>query len=305
MTAIAVVGAGPLGASTAYHLARGGASVTVVSDAGSSDAAYHASGGSVCWHRPDPRRAALIRQTAEFVRAAVAAGAPIRCRDTPYLFLTEGVLVPALNIGSADLVSYLLAEAERSGAERADVGRVVAVERSGDHHVVRGDRGTLAAGVVVLAMGTGNREVLPGLDGTWEKRQLFVLDLAVDDHRAALPHTVAAVDDGYAYVFVKEFDEGLRVVVGQEDVVEDHDHSGPVDHLAALLDRGVGALFPFLRDAAVERVLWGLDWADKLPHLSSHGAGILSINCGSAVRACVPAGQATAEAAMRALEASI
>jgi hypothetical protein len=83
------------------HLARRGLAVTV---AASMDlpGAFHSSGGSLCWYRPDPHRAAAIEATAAFVRDAVAAGAPIDCRDVPYLFVHEGVPAPALNVSSFD-----------------------------------------------------------------------------------------------------------------------------------------------------------------------------------------------------------
>lgn len=297
---IAVVGAGPLGAATAYHLARRGHPVTVVSQ-DRPDAAFRSSGGSICWHRPDPRRAAAIRETAMFVRAAVAAGAPIDCREVPYLFLTHGVLVPALNVASGDVVEHLLGEARGAGATQIDLGPVSAIERAGGGHRVVCDAGTVDAAVAVVALGAGNAAVVPGLVPEWEKRQLFVLDLPVDDDRAALPHMIAAVGDGHAYVFVKRFDDGMRVVVGQEDVVVDEDPTGPVDHFGALVDAGVGTAFPFVCAAEVEQILWGVDWPGKLPHVEASAPGLLTVNCGSAVRVCIAAGRAAADAATAAL----
>jgi glycine/D-amino acid oxidase-like deaminating enzyme len=298
---IVVAGAGPLGAATAYHLARRGVQVAVVSQ-DRPDAAFRNSGGSICWHRPDPRRAAAIRETADFVRAAVADGARIRCRDVPYLFLNEGVQVPALNVDSGDLVDHLLAEAEREGARRVDLGAVTGIVHGDDGHIVVCDGGAVRAGAVVVALGAGNRGVVDRNPVAWEKRQLFVLDLPVGDDRAGLPHTIAAVGDGYAYVFVKRFDVGLRVVVGQERVVEDDVATGQVDHFDDLLDAGVADHFPFLREATVERVLWGLDWPGKLPHVEQHGPRVFSVNCGSAVRACIAGGRAAADAVTAALD---
>ena len=296
-----VAGPGPLGAATAYHLARRGTPVVIVGR-DRPGAAFLNSGGSICWHRPDPRKAAVIRETAEFVRDAIANGARIRCRDVPYLFLTEGVQVPALNIDSADLVSHLLTEAEEAGAQRLDVGDVQGVDASGGRTTLRCDGGDVSGSVVMLALGTANAGLVPGLDLLWEKRQLFVLDLPVDTDRARMPHTITAVGDGCAYVFVKEFDDGLRVVVGQEDIVDDDDPAGPVDHFEVLLDGGVADRFPFLRDAGVERILWGLDWSGKLPDVQEHQRGVLTVNCGSAVRACIAAGRAAADAAMAAMD---
>lgn len=298
---IVVAGAGPLGAATAFHLARRGAPVSVVSQ-DRPDAAFRNSGGSICWHRPDPRRAAAIRETADFVRAAVADGAGISCREVPYLFLHDGVLVPALNVDSGGLVDHLLAEAERAGAVRVDLGAVTGIEDADDGPIVVCDQDTVHARAVVVALGAGNPGVVHGHPVAWEKRQLFVLDLPVGDDRAGLPHTIAAVGEGYAYVFVKRFGDGLRVVVGQEDLVEDDDTTGPVDHFAELLDTGVAEHFPFLRGATVEHILWGLDWPGKLPRVQQHGSRVVSVNCGSAVRACIAGGRAAADAIMTALD---
>ncbi|CAA9216427.1 MAG: hypothetical protein AVDCRST_MAG41-261 [uncultured Corynebacteriales bacterium] len=298
---VAVVGAGPIGAATAYGLTRLGVPGVTLVGGEAGHPAYRSSGGSVCWHRDDPAKAAMIRATADFVRDRVAAGAPIGVRETPYLFLDAGVLVPALNIAAADLVADLAGLAAAGGAERADLGTVRRVEPAGGGHRVVGDAGTLDAEVVVLALGTGNPAVLgeralPGGPAPVEKRQLFVLDLPVGPERAGLPHLVAAVGAGWAYVFVKQTPDGLRLLLGQEDLIEDADLTGPVDHLAELLDAGVADRFPFLRGAAAERVLWGVDHVDKHPSVVAHARGLLSVHCGSAVRSCVPIGQRAAAA---------
>jgi glycine/D-amino acid oxidase-like deaminating enzyme len=159
---------------------------------------------------------------------------------------------------------------------------------------VVGERGTVDAAVVVLALGTGNAALADGPRPELEKRQLFVLDLPVTEQRAGLPHLVAPVGDGYAYVFVKQTSDGLRLLLGQEDIVDDRDLSGPVDHLAELLAAGVADRFPFLRGAAATEVLRGLDVVAKLPVVTERGPGLLTVNCGSAVPACVPIGERAA-----------
>lgn len=301
---VAVVGAGPLGAATALALA-GRVGEVVLVDGGDAPAAWRSSGGSVCWHRSDPTKADLIRRTADAITARVADGAPLRVRSRPYLLLEQGVLVPALNVASADVVADLVARAECGGVRRVDVGRVHAVARRGPGWGVEGERGTVDAGVVLLAAGAGNVDLMPGLPRRLEKRQLYVLDLPVDDARARLPHIVAKVGPGAVYAFVKEFDDGPRVVVGQEDLVADDDESGPTDHWPALLAAGLADALPFIASARPERILWGLDWADKLPHLATAPGDptLLSVNCGSAVRVCVAVGELAAAAVARAATA--
>jgi glycine/D-amino acid oxidase-like deaminating enzyme len=300
--AIAVVGAGPIGAATAHELALRGVPDVVLACGGPDDgpAAYPQSGGSVCWHRPDPDKAAAIEETASYLRSAVEAGAPIRVRTAPYLLLETGVLAPALNVTAADLVAHLTASAGRAGVATVTTGPVTAVRRAGPGYRVIGEQSTVDAQVVVLALGTGNLALVPDLPRELEKRQLFVLDLPVDGRRADLPHIVAPIGDGYAYCFVKEFDNGLRLVLGQEELVEDTDTTGPVDYLDALHAR-VDTTFPFLAGARAERILWGLDWTTKAPALGGDGAGLITVNCGSAVRACLSIGRAAATAATAAL----
>lgn len=291
-TPVAVLGSGPIGAATAYALTRSGAEGVVLVGGDAGPAAYRSSGGSISWYRNDPEKTAMIERTARFVRERVAAGAAIRLADRPYLLLDAGVQVPALNVAATDLVADLI---QLSGAAREDLGRITAVEPAGDGYRVTGDRGTLEAGQVVLALGTGNLDLVD-LDVKVEKRQLFVLDLPVDEGRAALPHLVTPVGPGYAYVFVKDTRNGLRLLLGQEDLIADDRLDGPVDHLAELLDAGVADRFPFLRGAAAEQVLWGVDLVEKLPRIVEHAPGFLSVNCGSAVRACVAIGERVAAA---------
>lgn len=299
---VAVVGRGPIGAATAHRLAVAGVrDVVLVGTDGAGEPAYLSSGGSVCWHRSDRVKAAMIQRTAEFVRARAAAAAPVRVRETPYLFLDSGVLVPALNVAAADVVADLVGLATGAGVAAADVGPVGAVEPVAGGHRVVGATGAVEARVVVLALGAGNPALVPQLPARLEKRQLFVLDLPVDELRAALPHVVAPVGPGYAYVFVKDTPAGLRVVVGQEDLVADEDLTGPVDSYGELLAAGVGDRFPFLRPAGVERILWGVDWAGKLPEVVEHRPGLLTVNCGSAVRACVAIGEQVAATVQRTL----
>jgi glycine/D-amino acid oxidase-like deaminating enzyme len=300
---VAVIGTGPIGASAAWQLAAGGTDVLLVGPDPAADAkgAYLSSGGSVCWHRPDPAKAERIRRTAEFVTDRVAAGAPIRVRPTPYLFLDAGICAPALNVNAADLVAELVRLGAGAGVRRADAGRVNRVRRVEGGHEVTGTGGTVTARVVVLALGAANPSLVPWLPARLEKRQLFVLDLPVSPERAALPHLVLPVGDGYAYAFVKEFDDGLRMVVGQEELVEDGDLSGPVDHFAEVLDAGLADRLPFLRGARVERILWGVDWTDKDPFIAGREPGLFTVNCGSAVRSCVAIGREAAAALQPAL----
>jgi glycine/D-amino acid oxidase-like deaminating enzyme len=320
---IAVVGAGPIGAAATYHLARAGvAGVALVGGRDPGPAAYRQSGGCICWHRRDPQLSADIEETANFVRNAVRAGAEIRVRETSYLFLNTGVAVPALNIAAPDLVRHLSGRALEAGAAGVDVGTVTAVDRHPGGYRVVGDGGTVTARSVLLCLGTGNLGVaaglVPGLLPQLEKRQLFVLDLPVDADRAGLPHVIVPFNGGHVYLFVKEVDGRLRLTLGQEDALEEelpgedgaehdgpgHDgpeHDGAVDQLPALLAAGLAERLPFLAGARTERILCGVDWSAKKLTVHSDGAGLTTLNCGSAVRSCVALGRRGARVALDAL----
>lgn len=296
---IAVVGAGPVGSATAWHLSRMQPGVGVVARSRAHEAdTFRQSGGSVCWHRPDPAKAAAIEETARFIQDQARAGAPIRVRETPYLFLDDGTVAPALNVAAADLVDHLRRDAPDTAA--LDVGDVRAVERHGAHYRVVGDSGDATARVVVLALGTATATLVPSLTGAIEKRTLMVLDVPVGPERAQLPHLVARLGDGYVYTFVKEVDGELRLLLGQEDLVDD-DSDGPVDQLPELMRQGLAARLPFLEGAHTERILWGTDWVAKTPVQVQETPGLISLTCGSAVRSCYALGRQAAAAAQEAL----
>ncbi|HEY6744386.1 MAG TPA: hypothetical protein VI357_01585 [Mycobacteriales bacterium] len=48
-------------------------------------------------------------------------------------------------------------------------------------------------------------------------------------------------------------------------------------------------------------MLWGVDRAEKLPAITAHRPGLISVGCGSAVRACVPVGERAAAVVAAAL----
>lgn len=296
--AIAVVGTGPIGSAAAYHLAQRRVPDVVQVEGSAGRAAFPQSGGSVSWHRPDPVRSQAIEETARFIRSEVAAGAPIRMRDEPYFYLDTGEVVDGVNIEADDLVTHLRRSAD--GVAAVDVGEIRAVEPGDGRHRVVGTTGEVEAAVVLLALGAANLGLSPGLTGAVEKRQLLVLDLPVGRNQERLPHVIASLGDGFVYVFVKEIDGELRFVVGQEDIIEDDDHTGPIDYLPELFDAGLTERFPFLAEATTDEVRWGTDWASKDPHIHESVPGLISVNCGSAVRSCIEVGRAAADAVVNA-----
>ena len=297
---IAIVGAGPIGAATAYQL-RGADVALVARREPDIDDTYRRSGGSICWHRPDPDRAMAIAETAQFVSDSVRDGASIRVRDAPYLFLDTGAFVPGLNVFAPDLVEHLLA---RAAPPRLDLGAVTAVEAGRGRYRIIGTGGEVTARVVVLACGTGNLALMPVLRAPVEKRSLMVVDVPVDEPRRNMPHIVSRLGAGYVYSFVKEHDGQLRIHVGQEDLVHD-EAAGPVDHLPALTRAGLAERLPFLDGARTLDVLWGTDFVHKDPLVVREGSGLISVTCGSAVRSCLHLGRRAAMEAAEALDATV
>jgi hypothetical protein len=51
--------------------------------------------------------------------------------------------------------------------------------------------------------------------------------------------------------------------------------------------------------------MWGLERAQKMPHVGRHGDGLFSVNCGSAVRVCLPVGRLAADVVVDALAEAI
>jgi hypothetical protein len=121
-----------------------------------------------------------------------------------------------------------------------------------------------------------------------KKRQIFVLDTPVNKFNENMPHTIVPVgDDGYGFVFVKNIDGNKKIVLGQEDIVEDTDESGPVNYYDQLTSSDFGKIMPFLKKAKVEKILWGIDAGNKTLDIVINKDGLIAAHCGSAVRSCV------------------
>ncbi|MEI7059055.1 FAD-dependent oxidoreductase [Nocardioides sp. CCNWLW239] len=295
---VVICGAGPIGAATAYFLARPDLRVVVLDldpeDDPANLATYRYSGGSIRWTWPDPVKREMTTETEKFIRG-VTSDADLAMLENPYHLLHTGELIPAINVSATRLVGLLRDQAQELGVQFIDGAAVTGVRPDGPGHVVETARGTIRAARVLGAMGAANASVFPQTSATPEKRQLFVLDLPVPPEREQMPHTIVPVGDGFGYVFVKLVDGRLRVLVGQEDIVEDDDTSGPVDHWTTILDRGLAATLPWLRDARVDDILWGVDTAQKTLVVDEPTPGLLIANCGSAIRSAAWLGRTLAE----------
>ncbi|MGH8964455.1 MAG: NAD(P)/FAD-dependent oxidoreductase, partial [Actinomycetes bacterium] len=295
---VVICGAGPIGAATAYFLARTDLRVVVINFEPDDDpahlATYRYSGGSIRWTWPDPVKREMTTQTEQFIRG-LAPDADLAMLQNSYHLLHTGELIPALNVSATRLVGLLREQAQEVGVRLVNDTAVTGVRPNGVGHIVETSRGTIRANRVLGAMGAANASVFPQVSAGAEKRQLFVLDLPVPPEREQMPHTIVPVGDGFGYVFVKLIDGRLKVLVGQEDIVEDTDTSGPVDHWKTILDRGLAETLPWLRDAGVDDILWGVDTAQKTLVVDEPSPGVLVASCGSAIRSAAWLGRTLAE----------
>ncbi|GIW10236.1 MAG: FAD-binding oxidoreductase [Chloroflexi bacterium] len=291
---IAVLGSGPIGATSAYLLThQTNRRIALIAQEPQEDhrATYRFSGGSIRLYWDDPRKAQAVAETAALIRQLHQDGVELDLLENGYVFVHRGRWAPSLNLSGAKLIRHLLACAVERGLTRVSGAEIEQLTTGGSGYRVLTSVGEVRARAVVLALGTENQRFLPELELEVEKRQLFVLDLPVDEHRARFPHLVVPLGEGVVFVFIKRFDGELRVVVGQEDVVAHQATAGPEEYFGDLLRLGLGAQLPFLREARVERVLWGFDVKHKLPQIVHPAPGLVAVNCGSALRSCAYIGR--------------
>ena len=125
---VIVVGAGILGASAAYHLARAGAEVTIV-DAAHEGRATAAGAGIICpWASgvQDPTFYALYEAGARYYPKLVAALRELDERDTGYARV--GALCLGADEGALDAIERVVRRRAEASAEAGEISRLRASE---------------------------------------------------------------------------------------------------------------------------------------------------------------------------------
>lgn len=294
---ILILGGGPIGASTAYHLSRQGKKSIGLITAEPAEAAYatyQSAGGCIRWFWDEAKKIDMTKTTADFIIDLARSGVDVSLREDTYLFLDRGVHVPAINVSGVKVVEHFLSEASAHGVSVHKNETVTEVRRSGSGYEVVTDKGSYSATKVLLALGAQNVRFMPDYELEEEKRYLLVLDLPVKDAERMFPHTIAKIGNGYAFVFVKKLPEGWRFLIGEEDILGIPTSKNLTAHYKKLLETGVAEIMPFLVKARVERMLSGTDVENKTLLLKGK-KGLYAANCGSAVRSCVWIGQQVAE----------
>ena len=297
---IAIVGAGPIGAATAYHLADSGKKIALISSEPLSEdpdhqATYLYAGGSVRWFFDDPEIAKMTETTAGFIRDRLKENIDLSAIEDSYVFVHRGLAAPSLNISGSKLVAYLVAEAEKKGVVRYQGATLKSFAKQADGYMLDTSAGPLSAKKVLLALGSSLSRFVPDAGFEFEKRQTFILGLPVPPERAAFPHLVMPLRGGIVYVFIKKVGNDLKMLVSQEGIVYENGKPEPDDYFKELCDKGLTDMMPFLKDAAVEKVLWGFDALNKKLKVYSPDQQLFAAACGSAIRGSISIGQQLAD----------
>ena len=301
---ILIIGSGPIGASTAYFLSTDSRAknlrIGVVTKEPSDEehtSTYKYAGGSILWTWPEnPQMAEMTTETAGFVKELIKKGIDLSAHEDNYLLLHWGMHLPSLNIRGGKLVDHLLDEAQKGGVELVRHFAVDAIDKTADGYVVKSGDKSIAAKVVLVAVGAQLRQLVPDVPVEFKKRQLLVLDTPITEHNR-IPHTVVPFgeDDGLVFFFIKKINDRFKLLLGQEDVLEYSDAWEEEDFYPTLVERGLHQSLPFLKDAKVEEVLWAFDYNKKIPYFHHDGAGLHAVVCGSAVRSSAYIGRTTAD----------
>lgn len=296
---IAIVGSGPIGASTAFYLRNSGKKIAIISpEPLVSDEAhiitYKYAGGSVRWFFDDPETAENTRKTAEFIRTLVTAKIDLSFIEDNYIFLNRGISVPSYNISGPKLITYLLRQSVDSGNVEHLNTMVENYRKAEDGYILMTNLGEIEAKKVLFATGPELQKMFPEANYTFEKRETLILDLVIDENRSRLPHVVVPFHGGIIYFFIKDMESGRRMLLSQESVVSNDDEGGR-DFLPELKKLGITNLLPFLESAQTIEILWGLDAVNKNVKIYSPDERLFTAACGSAIRSCIGIGEIIAK----------
>ncbi len=245
--------------------------------------AYLNAGGSIRYYFFDEELKQATKETYDFIKNLVNLGVDLNLIEDYYHFVHRGIFVPSLNISGKKLVEYLKQKMMENGVLIFNETEFLGYEKKESEYLIKTTKGDFLAKFVVAAMGYKNKEYFKA-PLEIEKRQLFVLDLRLNEDQLKLPHTVIKFKEGIVYYFLKKFDDGYKLVLGQEDIFEHSLTPEPENYFNELINMGLSEILPFLKEAKVEKILWGYDVENKKPLYYKINQNFWLINCGSAVR---------------------
>ncbi|GIW65538.1 MAG: hypothetical protein KatS3mg094_057 [Candidatus Parcubacteria bacterium] len=287
-----IVGGGPIGSSIGYFISQDkdkfnlNKIALIQKEPDVYDGiAYLNAGGSIRWYFEDEEIRDNTRKTAEFI-LSLKDKVDLNLIEDNYFFVHKGIFVPSINIAGGKLVNYFKKVTEKNGVEIFNSSEFQKIEKGGEIYKIITNKGEFWADKVIFAMGYKNKEYLD-VPIEIEKRQLFILNLEVKEEQLKIPHTIIRFRDGIIYYFLKKFDYGYRIVLGQEEIIEHSLEPKSENYFKDLLSMGLGDVLPFLKKAEVEKILWGYDTTNKKPLIYEYDKNVFAVNCGSALRSLI------------------
>jgi flavin-dependent dehydrogenase len=251
--------------------------------------AYPYAGGSIRWYFEDKDIENNTKKTADFI-LNLKNKIDLNLVEDNYFFTHKGIFLPSLNISGKKLVDYLKKEGELNGLKIYNETEFQKIEQENDYYKIITNKEEFYAKKVIFSLGYKNKEYF-NIPLEIEKRQLFVLDLEINEKNKNLPHTIIKFKNGIIYYFIKKFDDGYKLVLGQEDVFEQNDNLEPENYFKELLNMGLEEQLPFLKNTNVLKILWGFDVKNKKPIFNKIYQNVYAVNCGSAIRSLIGIGE--------------
>jgi len=293
-----IVGGGPIGASTAYFLSNNKLDKKIAllrAEPLENDpfhiATYLYSGGSIRSYFDNLEIKEATTKTINFIKKLKEENIDLSLIEDYYCFLNRGVMVYSLNISTVKLINYFLDKAKKNGVEIFDQTYLEEIIENKEKVLLKTNKGEFETKKILLALGYSVSKFLPETNFQFKKRQLFVLDIKLKEEQKTFPHLIVPFKEGVVYIFVKNINNELKFVLGQEDVIEENDEFKEDNYFDKLLEMGLAEILPFLKEVKVEKILWGFDAENKILKIFNKDNKIIAACCGSAARSCVYIGE--------------
>ena len=245
------------------------------------------------WWQHEPIKAEMTQITANFINKLIDKGIDLSSRRDYYLWFDEGQMIPALNVSGSKLVKYFIDQAVKRGLIYKFSTMLEKIVEEDGLYKLSTNKGDFLAKKVLLAVGPNINKFLPKAKVGFEKRVLNVLDTPITKERLNFPHVILPWKDGWVFLFLKKIGDETKLIFGQEDIIE-YSSKWEEENYFNKFKKDLTQLMPFLKNAKVEKVLWGFDATNKTLKIYEEG-NLIAANCGSAVRSCVYIGQKVAE----------
>lgn len=288
-----IIGGGPIGSISAYFIAKERKklkfkNIVLVQKEPISypGIAYPNSGGSIRWYFDDPEIEMATKKTAQFI-LNLKNKVDLSLIEDNYFFLNRGVFVPSINISGKKLIEFLKTKIKKMGVKIISRVNFINYTKEQNIYIVNTDKIKLKGKSIIFALGFKNKELF-GINLEIEKRQLFVLK---GNLKSILPHTILKIGKGILYFFTKKYDDGLKLVIGQENIWEHSLKPKPENYFKELISKEVIKILPFLKEAKLENILWGFDVKNKKPIVTELDEKVFCVNCGSAIRSIYYVGE--------------